>query len=80
VTAVAALHDAPGVVARNLAHIAGDVTDVLRVTDAIMQLASCITQRIANDRSLVPESRAHFGQALDPMVILRILVDSDVRF
>ena len=58
VAAVAALSDAPDAVARNLAHIAADVADVLRVTDAIMQIALCITQRIANDRSLVPGSRA----------------------
>ena len=63
VTAVAALSDAPDAVARNLAHIAADVADVLRVTDAIMQIALCITQRTANDRSLVPGSRAQFGQA-----------------
>ena len=57
----AALSDAPDAVARNLAHIAADVADVLRVTDATMQIALCITQRIANDRSLVPGSRAQFG-------------------
>ena len=79
VTPVATLHDAPGTVARSLAHIAGDVPDVLRVTGAIMQIALCVTQRIANDRSLVPGSRAQFGQALNPKVILRMLVDSDVR-
>ena len=79
VTAVAALSDAPDAVARNLAHIAADVSDVLRVTDAIMQIALCITQRIANDRSLVPGSRAQFGQALDPVIILRMLIDSDIR-
>ena len=81
VTAVATLHDAPDAVARNLAHIAADFTDVLRVTDAIMQIALCITQRIANDRSLVPGSRVQFGHALDPMIILvlRMLIDSDVR-
>ena len=79
VAAVAAMHDAPDAVARNLAYIAADVADVLRVTDAIMQIALCITQRIANDRSLVPGSRAQFGQALDPMIILRMLVDSDIR-
>ena len=77
--AVAALHGAPDAVARNLAHVAGDVSDVLRVTDAIMQIALCITQRIANDRSRVPGSRAQFSQALDPMVILRMLFDSDIR-
>ena len=79
VTAIATLRDAPDAVARNLAHIAADVADVLRVTDAIMQIALCITQRIANDRSLVPGSRAQFGQALDPLVILRMLIDSDIR-
>ena len=79
VAAVAALHDAPGAVACNLAHIAADVADALRVTDAIIQIALCITQRIANDRSLVPGSRAQFGQALDPMIVLCMLVDSDVR-
>ena len=47
VTAVAALRDTPGAVARNLAYIAADVTDVLRVTDAIVQIALCTTQRIA---------------------------------
>ena len=67
VAAIAALSDAPDAVARNLAHIAAGVADVLRVTDAIMQIALCITQRIANDRSLVPGSRAQFSQALDPM-------------
>ena len=76
--AVAALHDAPGAVARNLAHIAADVADVLRVADAIMQIALCIIQRVANDRSLVPGSRAQFGQALGPMAILRMLIDSDI--
>ena len=65
--------------ARDLALIATDVADVLRVTDAIMQIALCITQRIANDRSLVPGSRAQFGQALDPITILRMLIDSDIR-
>ena len=70
VTAVAALRDAPGAVARNFAHIASDATDVLRVIDAIMQIALCITQRITNDRSLVSGSRAQFGQALGPMIIL----------
>ena len=79
VTGVAALHGAPDAVARNLAYVTGDVADVLRVTDAIMQIALCITQRIANDRSLVPGSRAQFSQALEPMVILRMLVDSDIR-
>ena len=79
VTAIATLRDAPDAVTRNLAHIAADVADVLRVTDAIMQIALCITQRIANDRSLVPGSRAQFGQALDPLVILRMLIDSDIR-
>ena len=44
-----------------------------------MQIALCITQRIANDRSLVPGSRAQFGQALGPMIILRMLIDSDIR-
>ena len=36
VAVVAAVHSAPDAVARNLARVAGDVADVLRVTDAIM--------------------------------------------
>ena len=79
VAAVAAMHDSPDAVARNLAYIAADIADVLRVTGAVMQIALCITQRIANDRSLVPGSRAQFSQELDPMIILRMLVDSDIR-
>ena len=55
------------------------IADDSRVTDAIMQVALCITQRIANDRSLVPGSRAQFGQALNPMIILPMLIDSDIR-
>ena len=44
VTALATLRDAPDAVARNLAHIAAAVADVLRVTDAIMQIALCLTR------------------------------------